>query len=172
LHITPRNQLCWRLWSRSSDGRGQYRARPVHTAAPAAAPAQRFLRPALCGLMRVCHVPNPPRAMPIQLYRPYSPTDHTILPTMSPASAEGPSHISRYPSLRGNQKAFKRQKPKAYKKQKKPEKKRKARKADGDRPPHEKPRKAAEPHTKAPQAKTRYPFPPWHNVETPVARDQ
>eukprot|EP00966_Prymnesium_polylepis_P003647 83496-Prymnesium_polylepis.1 len=72
-------------------------------AAAAAAPARQNLRPALqrCVPRRsadlcACHV--------AKLATFHTHTDHTLLLTVSPASAEGPSHISRYPSLRGNQK--------------------------------------------------------------------
>eukprot|EP00966_Prymnesium_polylepis_P013993 322647-Prymnesium_polylepis.1 len=74
-----------------------------HTAAPAAAPAQRFLRPTLqrcvprySSDLCACHVPK--------LATFHTHTDRTLLPTFTPASEEGPSHISRYPSWRGDQK--------------------------------------------------------------------
>ena len=56
------------------------------------------------------------------------------------SGAEGPSHISRYPSLRGKQKPKNPEKPKKSLREEN-----KSQKADGDRSPREKPRKARNP---------------------------
>eukprot|EP00966_Prymnesium_polylepis_P034337 797495-Prymnesium_polylepis.1 len=85
LHELPHDEQPGRRHGRASSSVEQVRVEQVRAAS----------RNALRTYARATF-PNSPRFILIPTI--------TLLPTMSPASAEGPSHISRYSSSRGNQK--------------------------------------------------------------------
>jgi hypothetical protein len=115
LHEQLRDEQLGHHHGRASRRREQVRAarHPAGTRSSGGARPAKF--PPSVAALRPAALPNSPRSI--------------LIPT--PASAEGPSHISRYPSCRGNQKPLRgnQKRIKSLRREQKPEK------ADGDRRP-------------------------------------